>query len=68
MQVESLLNLNLDLNLLHSLRPCLGKGASWRAGGGWVRMLAFLSILRECSIVVPHVPIIEVFAGRNSFP
>ena len=28
------------------LRPCLGKGASRRAGVGWVRRLAFLSILR----------------------
>jgi hypothetical protein len=28
------------------LRPCLWNGASWRAGVGWVRRLAFLSILR----------------------
>jgi hypothetical protein len=29
------------------LRPCPRKGASWRAGVGWVRSLVFLSILRE---------------------
>jgi hypothetical protein len=29
------------------LRPCLGQGASWRAGVGWVRKLAFLSILHR---------------------
>jgi len=39
-------NLNLDLSLLRSLRPCLGKGASRRARVGRVRSLAFLSILR----------------------
>jgi len=27
---------------LHSLRPCLGQGASRRARVGWVRSLAFL--------------------------
>src|SRR6267143_5711223 len=31
---------------LHSLRPCLRNGASWRAGVGRVRKLAFLSILQ----------------------
>ncbi len=31
---------------LRSLRPRLGKGASWRARVGWVRSLAFLNILR----------------------
>ena len=56
----STLNLNLDLSLLHSLRPCLGKGVSLggeavladsrRAGEivarvGRVRSLVFLSIL-----------------------
>ena len=33
--------------VISSLRPCLGKGASRRAGVGRVRSLAFLSILRE---------------------
>jgi hypothetical protein len=60
-QGESSLNLDLDLSLPHSLRPCLGQGASLgeeavladsgRAGEvaarvGRVRSLAFLSILR----------------------
>jgi hypothetical protein len=66
----------------HSLRPCLGEGASLgeeavladsgRAGEvaarvGRVRSLAFLSILREGSSVVLRVQIIEVLAFRNSF-
>src|SRR5262245_24121352 len=34
------------------LRPCLGYGASWRAGVGRVKKLAFLSILRA-TIVSP---------------
>ena len=34
-------------SVLHSLRPCLGQGASRRAGVGRVRSLEFLSILRE---------------------
>ncbi len=38
---------------LHSLRPC------------WT---AFLSILWECSLTVPHVRPIEVLASQNSFP
>ena len=29
------------------LRPCFGRGASRRAGVGWVRRLVFLSILRS---------------------
>ena len=29
---------------------------------------AFLSILRECSPVVPHMPTIEVLLCRNGFP
>ena len=37
---------------LHSLRPC---------------RTAFLSILRECSPVVPYVRTIEVFACQHSF-
>src|SRR6185295_8946862 len=37
---------------LHSLRPC------------WT---AFLSILRECSPVVPHVLTVEALAHQNSF-
>ena len=32
---------------LHSLRPCLGQGASQRARVGRVKSLVFLSILRE---------------------
>ena len=30
-----------------SLRPCLRNSASWRAVVGWVRMTAFLSLLRD---------------------
>jgi len=40
---------------LRSLRPCLRNGASWRAGAGRVRTVAFLSILQECSPGAPHV-------------
>ena len=41
---------------LHSLRPCPRNGASWRAGVGWVRSLAFLSILRAISLVPAYRP------------
>jgi len=37
----------------HLLRPCLGEGASRRARVGRVRSLTILSILWECSTVVP---------------
>jgi hypothetical protein len=37
------------------LRPCLGKGASWRAGVGRVRRLDFLSILLTIQVVVSYV-------------
>ena len=37
----------------------------WRAGVGWVRRLAFLSILRECSPVVMYVGLIEDLASLN---
>ena len=37
---------------LHSLRPCLRNGASWRAGVGRVRSLNFLSILRALQILL----------------
>jgi len=53
---------------LHSLRPCLRNGASRRAGVGRVRSLAILSILRECSPIVPHVRTIEVLACQHCFP
>jgi type II secretory pathway pseudopilin PulG len=61
-QVESSLNLDLDLSLPRLLRPCLGQGASQggesvladtgregeiNAGVGRVRSLAFLSLLRD---------------------
>ena len=54
---------------LYALRPCLGQGSSLGeeavladsgregeivAGVGRVRSLTFLSLLRECSAVVPH--------------
>ncbi len=52
----------------HSLRPCLGEGASRRARVGRVRSLAFLSILREGSFVVLRVQIIEVLTCSNSVP
>jgi hypothetical protein len=35
---------------LHSLRPCPRNGASWRAGVGRVRRLAFLSILLSLNL------------------
>ena len=69
-QVESSLNLDLDLSLLRLLRPCLGQGASLgeeavladsgragevAAGIGRVRRLAYLSILRKYSSVMSHV-------------
>jgi hypothetical protein len=37
------LNLNLDLSLLRSLRPCLGQGASWRAEGWAGKKVAFFA-------------------------
>jgi hypothetical protein len=49
------------------LRPCLGQGASRRAGVGRVRSLAFLSILRDRSAVVPHGWILEILACQRSF-
>ena len=38
---------------LHSLRPC------------WT---AFLSILQECFLIVPHVRTIEILVCQDSFP
>jgi hypothetical protein len=52
---------------LHSLRPCLGKGASRRARVGRVRSLVFLSILRVCSALVQDEQIIEVLLCRYYF-
>ena len=67
---------------LHSLRPCLGQGASLgkeavladsgRAGevaarAGRVRSLTFLSILREYSFPVPYMPIIELLPRQNGW-
>ena len=40
---------------LHSLRPCLRKGASWRAGVGRVRSLAILSILRNVLLLAQYM-------------
>jgi hypothetical protein len=57
-RVSSSLNFDLDLSLSQKLRPCLGQGASRRAGVGRVRSQAFLSILlshrksREVTIVL----------------
>ena len=53
---------------IHSLRPCLGAGASRRARVGRVRSLAFLSILHECSSLASDVQIIEVLLCQNGFP
>ena len=64
--VKSSLNLDLSLRLLHSLRPSLGQGASRRARVGWVRRTNFLSILRECFPVVPHVRTIEALRCQHS--
>jgi hypothetical protein len=52
---------------LHSLRPCPRNGASWRAGVGRVRSLAFLSILLDCSPGVPHSTNCRSLIGQNSF-
>src|SRR6267143_3869533 len=41
---------------LHSLRPCPRNGASWCAGVGRVRSLAFLRILRAISLVPAYRP------------
>ena len=46
----------------HSLRTCLRNGASWSAGVGRVRCLAFLSILQKCSPIMPHVQNFEIQA------
>ena len=46
---------------------CPRNGASWRAGVGRVITVVFLSILRECSSVVPHVETIEILARQHSF-
>jgi hypothetical protein len=53
--LESILNVaqRLRLRCFHRLRPC------------WT---AILSILRECSIVAPHVRTIEVLACNHCFP
>jgi len=68
---------------LHSLRLCLGQGASLgeeavladsgRAGEvaarvGRVRRLALLSILQECCPVVPHLRTIQIHVCQHSFP
>jgi hypothetical protein len=65
----------LTSSALHSLRPCLGQGASQgdeavladsgregeiTARVGRVRSLAFLSIPREYSVLVPDVQAMEV--------
>jgi len=44
-----------------------GRAGEVAARAGRVRSLAFLSILRECSLVVPHERTIEVFACQNDF-
>ena len=50
-----------------SLRPCPRNGASWRAGVGRVRSLAFLSILQWSSPLVPDVQAIEISLCQNGF-
>jgi hypothetical protein len=45
-----------------------GRAGEVAAGVGRVRCLAFLSILLECSPVMPHVRIIEVLARQNIIP
>ena len=44
-----------------------GRTGAVAAGVEWVRCLAFLSILRDRSLVMPHVRTIEVLAYQNSF-
>ena len=60
-------SLNRDLNLRRPLRPCLGQGASWRAGVGRVRSLACLSILQERSLLVPDLQVVAVLPCQNGF-
>ena len=52
---------------LHSLRPCLRNGASWRAGVGRVRSLNVLTILRNHASVLSYMWGIEAFTGLRSF-
>jgi hypothetical protein len=52
---------------LHSLQPCLGQDASWRARVGRVSSLASLSLLQEYFPVVPYMRTIEVLLCRNGF-
>ena len=50
------------------LRPCPRNGASWRAGVGRVGKLAFLTILQECFLIVPHARTTEILVCQHSFP
>jgi hypothetical protein len=61
------LNLNLDLSLLHSLRPCL-RTRRVLARRGWAgKKVAILSILGEYSFVVPQQRAIGDLACQHSF-
>ena len=69
-KVSSSLNLDLNLSMLHLLRPCMGQGAALAeeavlADSGWVgevtarvgrvRSLDLLSTLRKCFPVEPDM-------------
>src|SRR5437764_11374763 len=71
-----------SIMLIHSLRPCMGQGASLgeesvladagRVGEitarvGRVRSQVFLSILQECSPLVTQVRSIKILAYQYSF-
>jgi hypothetical protein len=52
---------------LHSLRPYMRIGASWRAGVGWVRSTVFLNILRDLLIQAVTSKRSRGSKWRNSF-
>jgi len=53
---------------LRSLRLCLRNGASWRAGAGWVRTAAFLSILRAVLAPAPFLQSQWHLSTNSVFP
>jgi hypothetical protein len=52
---------------LHSLRPCLRNGASWRAGVGRVRCLAFLNTLQYLYLMVDDKEIFQCRTYSHGF-
>jgi hypothetical protein len=50
------------------LRPCLGQGASRRARVGWVRSLAFLSILRDVILLLQTCRSVKFWSATIVLP